>query len=241
MSKITKPKFIETSDGKIPYTKVIWKIIKTENYSPFVYSTSMYGGILKSEHYGRPMFEMGDFYIRIVGVSPVEQQNSLDYGDKVLFIPSNGEPEIVKYVDCDGYGMGVIFENGLKGTVSYSKCSKIIIDSEELPLTVESRIISINQINYSFESFVECEEKDGSFFIKIKDQRAIEYKIKEEKQDQKEIQETEEQKRFTIKEVEKSIRKELVLVYGPLGSTDQLEEASKTLGIVISALRKLEN
>jgi hypothetical protein len=71
-----------------------------------------------------------DFFKPII-ISETDQQDSLSKGDNILFNGSDGRQAIYKYLECDGYGMGVLDSNKNRCTVAYSHTARILALSEQ--------------------------------------------------------------------------------------------------------------
>lgn len=71
-----------------------------------------------------------DFFKPII-ISETDQQDSLNKGDNILFTGSDGLQEIYEYIECDGYGMGVLDSNKNRCTIAYSHTARILALSEQ--------------------------------------------------------------------------------------------------------------
>lgn len=64
--------------------------------------------------------------VQEVWVEQKVEREQLVKGDKLFFFPSNGENEIVEFVEERGYGLGVIDSKGQSVVLSASNCCKVI-------------------------------------------------------------------------------------------------------------------
>lgn len=88
-------------------------------------------------------------------LSKNEQQGDLIKGDKILFHKNDDSIEICEYVECDGYGMGVIDSNNERATISYSQTSKILAFPENLSGQQQMYIVD-GKLSHGDEVLVKC-------------------------------------------------------------------------------------
>jgi len=124
-------------------------------------------------------------YVNTALIQPIiisdEQQSDLNAGDSILFTYHNGNQEICKYVEDDGYGMGVISFNGERMTIRYSSTCRIIALPQHFSPKHLQAIVD-GKIKDGDEVLVECEnfktnnhlyphssnkEFDDNFIIKL--------------------------------------------------------------------------
>ncbi len=65
-------------------------------------------------------------------ISTTDQQSDLVKDDQILFNSRQGYREVYTYVECDGYGMGVLSDTNQRCTLAYSSCSRILLMDPEL-------------------------------------------------------------------------------------------------------------
>lgn len=132
-------------------------LVKSDEWSDLVFSTSVHGGLFQSVHYS-PMKEMGDYYVKPVIISETEEIN---VGDKFL----------IQGADPEG-----IHERVAEDGCNKPYCNKILAMTENLSPD-HLRMITSGKLKDKDVVFVEC-EFDGTYESGEKKEWIDWYKIK---------------------------------------------------------------
>ncbi len=96
--------------------------------------------------------------VKAIIISPLEQQDSLEKGDKILFTGSDGYREIYEYIKDEGFCMGAYNSYRVRCTIAYSKTAKILATSENLsPKHIQAMLNG--KLSNGDEVYIECDNE----------------------------------------------------------------------------------